>query len=378
MTLDPTSIDVQKKSLASVDQAVKYVLTVEPSNKPGGVSEKFVREAYRLEALSSISAEVVVSQWAVETGAGTSPSWSTRLNPAGIGITDGGDKGYSWPTPEKAAQAQVVHLSGYVQGYNRNLRSYLDQDPRYLLVLETDFAQSVKTVADLTGKWATDPQYGDKIAWRLENLRNTPVGSGGGTTPPPVVVPANFTPIWEGTNNFHKRPLGTSMIEFLVHHVTDDMVFSNVKSWFQNPSSQASSTFVVDRDGSIHQFVSTLNSPWTNGDYEFGGVHVHRTDIPALNSAVNKCDTLGYNLNDFCVSIEYVGKPDVDFTEAQILSGINIGQYVIATYPKVSPHRFGQLRHADIDHRDRPYCPGPKFPLERIIKALGGDPTKLS
>lgn len=376
MSLDPKSIALKNQSLASVDQAVKYVLTVEPSNKPGGNSEKFVREVYRLEPSSGLSAEVVVSQWAVETGAGTSTSWIQRLNPAGIGITDGGDKGYSWPTPEAAGQAQVVHLSAYVDGYNRNLRTYLQQDPRYLLVLETDYAQSVKNVSDLTGKWATDPQYGTKIAGRLEALRNTPASGGGGTTPPPTPVPTLPT-IWEGTNNFHKRPLGTGMIRFLVHHVTDDMVFSNVKSWFQNPSSQASSTFVVDRDGSIHQFVSTTNSPWTNGDYKFNGVHVHRTDIPALMDAVKNCDNLGYNLNDYCISIEYVGKPDVDFTEAQVQSGIRIGQYCLATYPTMSPHRYGQLRHSDIDNRDRPYCPGPKFPLERIIRALGGDPTRL-
>lgn len=370
MSLDPKSIALKNVSLATVDQAVRYVLTVEPSNKPGGISEKFVREAYRLEKLSGISAEVQVSQWAVETGAGTSPAWVNKLNPAGIGITDGGDKGYSWPTPEKAAQAQAVHLCAYVDGYNRNLRSYLDQDPRYLLVLETDYAQSVKNVSDLTGKWATDPQYGDKIAFRLEGIRKTTTGPG--PTPPP-----EFTPIWEGTRNFHPRPLGSSMIQFLVHHVTDDMVFTNVKSWFQDPSSQASSHFVVDRDGSIHQFVSTTNASWTNGDYEFNNVHVNRTDIPSLNDAINQCDTKGYNLNDFTISIEYVGKPDVDFTEKQIVSGITIAQYVISTYPKVSPHRYGQLRHADIDGRDRPYCPGPKFPLERIIKALGGDPTKL-
>lgn len=376
MTLDPKSIPIKNLSQATVEQAVKYVLTVEPSNKPGGISEKYVREAYRLQPLSGYAAEVVVSQWAVETGAGTSPAWTTKLNPAGIGITDGGDLGYSWNTPEQAAQAQSVHLSGYVDGYNRNLRSYLELDPRYLLLLKTDLAESVKVVDDLTGKWATDPEYGNKIAWRLENLRNTSTSGGGGTTPPPSPVPALPT-IWEGTGNFHNRPLGTSMIRFFVHHVTDDMSLSNVISWFQNRNSQASSTFVVDRDGSIHQMLSTTVSPWTNGDYEFNNVHVHRTDIPALSDAINQCETKGYNLNDFCVTIEYVGKPDVKFTEAQYLSGIQIAKYVIGTYPAVSPHRYGQLRHSDIDKRDRPYCPGPNFDLSRIITAIGGNPTKL-
>lgn len=186
--------------------------------------------------------------------------------------------------------------------------------------------------------------------------------------PPPGPVPIPTGLIQKYTANHQPRTLGPSMIRFLVHHITDDMRVSNVISWFQNPTSKASSTFVIDRNGTAYQFMSTLVAPWTNGD-----VNKPRTDIPALTQAIRQ----PYNLNEFCVTIEYVGTPAQPPTDAQYVKGIEIAKYVVGTY-HVPPHRYGQLRHADIDSVNRPYCPGPKFDLARIIVALGGDPEKLA
>ena len=185
-------------------------------------------------------------------------------------------------------------------------------------------------------------------------------------TPAPAPIPSGL--IAKNTANHQPRSLGPAMIQFLVHHITDDMNVGNVISWFQKPSSRASSTFVIDRNGTAYQFMSTLVAPWTNGE-----VNRPRTDIPALTAAIQT----PYNLNEYCVTIEYVGTPDQPPTDAQYAKGIEIARYVCATYPRVAPHRYGQLRHADIDSVNRPYCPGPRFDLERIIRALGGDPTRL-
>lgn len=376
MTLDPNKLLVKSQSLTTQEQARHYVRTIEPGS-PTNLADPYIQEVFRLYPEAGYSPEVVIAQWAVETGAGTSEYWQERLNPAGIGVTDGGDFGYEWKTPAAAAQGQVVHLSGYVDGYNRGLRKYLSQDPRYLLLLGTDYAQSVKSVADLTGKWATDPEYGDKIAWRIEGMRNTVIG--GNPNPGPVLPPPL---VWEGTNNYGVRAKGQLPL-FVVHHITDDMVYDHVKGWFQNPASEASSNFVIDRDGTIYQFVSTLNYAWTNGDFYTNGrdprgTRVARRDIPRLNDAIEQVYTRGWNLNGFSISIEYVGTPDNPPTEKQYLAGIALTKYFLATYPSLSPHRFGQLRHADINPASRPYCPGPKFNLTRIIEAVGGDPKRLS
>lgn len=372
MTINPSDILIRNVSNATLDQALAYV--------GPGKGQDLAREAYRLFPESGYSPEVVVAQWSLETGKGTSEHWINRNNPAGIGVTDAGDLGYSWATPALAAQAQEVHLSAYVDGYNRGLRRYLGQDPRYLLVLGTDWAGSVKSVADLTGKWATDPEYADKIAVRLESLRHT-VPAGGGTSGPPGSTVNPPPLVWVGTGNYGLRANGQLPL-FLVHHITDDMNYDNVQSWFRNPASWASSTFVIKRDGSIMQFVSSLNYAWTNGDFytdenNIRGSRVARRDIPALNNAIDGCISRGWNLNGYCVSIEYVGTPDNPPTDAQYASGVAIGKYLLSTYPTMSPHRYGQLRHADINPVSRPYCPGPHFDLARIITALGGDPARL-
>lgn len=378
MPINPKDISLRGPSLVDSDQAKRYIQTVEPNaiRNKDGTTNRYVDEVYRLCTLTGYSAEAIVAQFCVETGAGTSPIWEKRLNPAGIGVGDVTDFGYTWKTPESAARGHLVHLSGYIDGYNRGLRSYLGEDPRYLTLLTTDYAQSAKVLLDLQGTWATDPKYGEKLAWRLEGMRNTSP-----TPPPPGPNPNPVTPppmVWVGTSNSHARP-SPDMIRFLVHHITDDMNVRGVIDWFKNPSSQASSTFVIDRDGTIYQMLPTATrSPWTNGDYAVNGNPGFRTDIPALVDAVNQVRTRGYNLNDFCVTIEYVGTPSNPPTEAQYRSGIAIAKYVVGTYPKVSKHRFGQLRHADINSITRPYCPGPKFDLERIIRELGGDPQRLS
>lgn len=359
--------------MTAVEQAVQYAR--HQASQPDK-NERYVREVYRLYPESELSPELVVAQWDLETGKGSSQEWLTRNNPAGIGVTDGGDLGYSWPTPEDAAQAQVVHLSAYVDGYKRDLRRYLDDDPRYLLVLKSDWGQSVKTVADLTGKWATDPQYGQKIAGRLEQLRTFSGGSA-----PPVVQPPPL--VWIGTENYGQRANGQEP-RFIVHHITDDLVLDHVIGWFTRNDSYASSHFVVDRDGTIYQFVRTgTDYAWTNGDYYTGSVptassRVARRDIPRLNEAIDACIRNGWNFNGWCITIEYVGTPDVPPTDAQYESGIAIAKYARGMYPNISPNRGGQLRHADINPVTRSYCPGPKFDLSRIIRALGGDPGKLS
>lgn len=219
--IDPRELLIKSASLTDADKAIAYVRSISGADK--AKSEAFVKEVFRLYPESGYSPEIVIAQWDLETGTGTTEHWLRRNNPAGIGVTDGGDSGHSWPTPAAAAQAQSVHLSGYIDGYNKGLRKYLAQDPRYLLLLGTEWAGTVQTVQDLTGKWATDPQYGPKIAGRLERLRNFKT-----TPPPPVVVdkltfgrvprPAIVDRIIPDANNWAWDDLGQRSVLGVVYH----------------------------------------------------------------------------------------------------------------------------------------------------------------
>jgi hypothetical protein len=223
MPLDPEALLLKSPPVATVEQTVEYLRKVEPASNPvGGKSEQYVREVYRLYPESQISPDITVAQFAVETGAGSSQLWQTRLNPAGIGVTDGGDRGHSWATPANAARGHIVHLSGYVDGYNKNLRLYLPDDPRYLLLLGTAYAASARYVSDLQGTWATDPKYGEKIAWRLENIRLQ-------ATDPPPPDPGTITfgrvpqPSWvdrqiPDSQNIAWSNLGPRKVKGVVYH----------------------------------------------------------------------------------------------------------------------------------------------------------------
>lgn len=367
MTIDPVSVPLLAAPSASLEQAMAYARARGPRRIDQ--VEAFAAELWRLATSCGYDPAVVFAQFCDETGVGTSAAWTTRLNPGGIGITDGADDGISFNSGAEAARAMLVHLSAYVRGYDHGLWRHLRLDPRYLLVLEAGYGQSVQTLADLgNGRWATNPAYATQIAVHLERIR---------TTTPTLAAASSHASLpasvrWVGTPNFHPRPAGV-VPEAIVYHITNDRTFANVASWFRNPASRASSHFVVDRDGTIHQFVSLRDAAWTNGD-----IASPRSDLPWLTAAIAKIRREGGNLNDRTVTIETVGVPSEPITSSQHEALVALTEFLLAAFPTILPRRGRMLRHADINGRDRSYCPGPLFPLAEIIRAVGGDPMDMS
>lgn len=377
MPLDPAMLPLIAPSVASLDHARAY------ARQRGAVRldqvDLLLAELWRLEQRAGYAAELVAAQWADETGVGTSTAWRDRLNPGGIGITDAGDQAVGFGNGTDAARAMVVHLSAYVRGYDHALWPWLRLDPRYVVPLQRGFGRSVRVLADLgNGRWATNPNYAVQIAGHLERIRAAII------TPQPTpgeswTVPAGIVSV--GTGNWHERDPAAS-VRFLVHHITDarDVAsgrlqpVSGVLAHFRNPSSQASAHFVIDRDGTIYQCVSTTKAAWTNGD-----LRSPRRDIPALNAALARTAGFGgrINFNDFCVTVEYHGLPEIGITEAQYARGVELARYVCDRWD-VPRHRYGQLRHADLNSETRRHCPGPRFDLARLIVALDGDPSRLA
>ena len=135
---------------------------------------------------------------------------------------------------------------------------------------------------------------------------------------------------------------------------------------------------MIERDGTLYQFVATHHAAWTNGDFKRW-----RQGIPWLIAAIARChhpvdNPRGrMNLNDFTVNLEFMGKPGQPFAEPRVAGAIALTRYLLARYPTILPIRGHLLRHADINAVDREYCPGPTFPLRQIIETVGGDPARL-
>lgn len=119
-----------------------------------------------------LNADLLVAQWDLETGAGTSDYWQRDGNPAGLAAFDDGTNWGLTFTPETAARAQVTHMARYA-GVPNVPPSWIATDARWEAAAK--YAGTVTTVDDLgNGKWATDPDYARKLLERYVIYWGTP------------------------------------------------------------------------------------------------------------------------------------------------------------------------------------------------------------
>jgi hypothetical protein len=84
-------------------------------------------------------------------------------NFAGIGATDDGAMGNTFPSMEIGVRVHIQHLKAYASDEDLNHELV---DPRFRYVRR----KSAPFVDDLAGKWASDPRYGEKIRGILGKL----------------------------------------------------------------------------------------------------------------------------------------------------------------------------------------------------------------
>lgn len=383
-TRDPSQpTPIQGPQTATFEQAITTVKNTEPQRVTFLLA--YLRELWRLCEDANLNPVVLLAQAYHETGIpGAGPfeseAWIVNGNPAGIGITDGPNRSMTYETGEDAARAHVVHMAGYVQGntgwvYDSPFKAldpqweYLEEHPRF---------GEVRYVEDLgSGTWATQESsiYADAILDYMAQIEGAaqPVPPDQGTEDDPE-IPAPTKAImpdiiWVGSPNYHARgmpPIG------IVHHITGDEVLQNTLSWFNNPESDASSTMVIDRDGTIYQCVSSLNAPWTNGDHKNPHMWVGYCQEMARRRV---------NWNNGSITYETVARSGDRVTEEQYRSIIALDQYFL--HPDVYGDtivniRGFQLRHSDINSVTRAFDPGKDYQLGRIITETGGDPIAMT
>jgi uncharacterized protein YraI len=129
--------------------------------------ERYVNEIYRLAPQIGFDPAILVAQSAHETGNWKSSWWNLRLNPAGIGVTGDPTQNNASPTFSSgtiAARAQMAHMHAEVFGNSRALPAVLQGvDPTYQRVFAAGWAGTIRTIEDLAGTWAVDPDYHTKL-----------------------------------------------------------------------------------------------------------------------------------------------------------------------------------------------------------------------
>jgi uncharacterized protein YgiM (DUF1202 family) len=130
----------------------------------------YINEIYRLAPQIGFDPALLVAQSALETNYWRSDWWVKRLNPAGIGIT--GDPAQEAASPifasgTMSARAQIAHMHAEVIGNRLPLPAILQGvDPTYQRVFAAGWAGTIVTLEDLSGTWAEDPVYHEKIVVR--------------------------------------------------------------------------------------------------------------------------------------------------------------------------------------------------------------------
>ena len=117
---------------------------------------------------------LVVAQMILETGNLTS-FWSQRprRNPAGIGVTGQPGAGVSFPSWQKAVRAHVGRLLAYALrvGQENNAQRRLIEEALTWRPLPARFRGAAPTLGKLSGRWAADREYADKIARIANEIR---------------------------------------------------------------------------------------------------------------------------------------------------------------------------------------------------------------
>lgn len=134
-----------------------------------------VRHYYRTAPAVGLDPLLVVAQMVEETGHLTS-FWSQRprRNPAGIGVTGDPGVGLKFPDWRTAVRAHTGRLLAYSLpiGAGNQAQTELVAEALAHRPLPDEHRGAAPTLQGLVERWATDPQYADKIAGVANDIRS--------------------------------------------------------------------------------------------------------------------------------------------------------------------------------------------------------------
>lgn len=161
--------------------------------------------------------------------------------------------------------------------------------------------------------------------------------------------------IWSPSPNYSVGRSGRVPIA-IVNHITAG-AFPGCLQWLQNPQAQASAHYLVNRAGAIYQLVKDEDTAWHAGIINHPNWNLYD----------------GTNPNRYTLGIEHEGF-DGTLTENQYQATFWLHQQLIAKW-KIAVTTNGIIGHYRIDSVNRPNCPGPNFPWQRLLADLSSPPS---
>jgi len=161
------------------------------------------------------------------------------------------------------------------------------------------------------------------------------------------------------SKNFSSRQ-GRKIIA-IVDHITAG-AFSGAVSWLSNPAAKASAHYIISRAGEIVQLVADENKAWHAGG-------PNKPNWPVYD---------GTDPNLYTIGIEHEGYKDQggngQLTEDQYQATLWLHRQLIAKHG-IKIDRDHIIGHYRIDSVNRPNCPGPAFPWDRLFDDLDNKPV---
>ena len=146
--------------LMNANQLTAYFLSRNANAKRAHI-KKFAQYYIDEAAAEGVNSDVAFAQMCLETGylrfgGLVQPEFH---NYCGLGAMDAEHPGEQFETEQLGVRAHIQHLQAYGTTEDVQLVKEL-VDPRYNWVHKTKY---IETIFELTGTWATDPHYGEKI-----------------------------------------------------------------------------------------------------------------------------------------------------------------------------------------------------------------------
>lgn len=160
----------------------------------------------------------------------------------------------------------------------------------------------------------------------------------------------DFLPI-----NFQRGRKGKFPVDCIVIHVTEGNAAS-VRSWFHNPNAEVSSHYMVQKDGTVVQFVGEEDTAWGNGRVEGATAQLVK-------------EREGSNPNWWTISIENEGNGHEELTDPQRAALYELIRDIQSRHSRITTDRTHIVGHHEI-YKPKP-CPG-AISVDRIVRDLGG------
>ena len=300
-----------------------------------------------------ICSDIVAAQIVHETGWLTSGWFTQHNNPAGLGVTGAPGAGLSFPGVSSGIEAQCAHLADYCRGAG----PWTPQDPR---PLPADLLGSVHVLADLDGRWAVP---GNGYGAALAALANDLIGGA-------VSIPSGRDPdaIWAPSSN-----LDTGRAGYHIDHITAHLTAgTNSLSWLQgtaggSANTASSATYLVSRDGTVHQLVSEDDTAWADGNllYNRTGISIEHEALVGEGFASAQIAATIALQTRICQRLGWTSlthPSEAVLPEAGVPgSAVLIGHYQV-------PDPTNPAIGGGIDHHLE--CPGPLYPWDSITSTV--------